>query len=63
MMDDGPSGFAVFVNEGGQYGIHPADADEPDGWREAGFVGTEQECMKFVDDNWSGFASDTPIGV
>lgn len=51
-MDNSNSLYTVFVNDAGQYGIHPAGIPEPGGWNSVGFSGSESECVKFVDENW-----------
>ena len=47
------SQYQVFVNNEGQYAIHPARLSPPAGWRVAGFTGTEKACMEFVDEVWT----------
>lgn len=45
--------WAVLINHEEQYGIYPATARVPGGWRPAGFVGTEDECQAYVDERWN----------
>jgi MbtH protein len=45
--------FMVLVNGEGQYGLHPADAELPDGWRADGRVRTEADCVRYVDERWT----------
>jgi MbtH protein len=44
--------FRVFVNDEGQYGILPSHMDTPNGWKEAGFTGAEEDCIAHVDSVW-----------
>jgi MbtH protein len=55
MADEGsPVGqFKVLVNDEEQYGLFPATLPVPDGWRLAGFSGTEAECSAWVDEHWT----------
>ncbi|NKE58809.1 MbtH family protein [Lentzea sp. PSKA42] len=52
--DPGVFLLAVLVDEEGRYGLHPADAVPPDGWSPTGFHGTEDSCIRFVDDSQAG---------
>lgn len=45
--------FSVLVNDEGQYSLWPAAQDIPAGWRETGTQGTEDACMKYVDEVWT----------
>ncbi|MGW7754502.1 MbtH family protein [Streptomyces violaceusniger] len=45
--------WVVLINHEEQFGLHPADAQMPAGWREAGFDGTEGECIAYVDRHWT----------
>lgn len=45
--------YAVFVNDAGQHGLHPVGAPAPGGWRPVGFAGTEDECVRHVDEHWT----------
>ena len=42
----------VLINDEEQYGLYPAELSLPAGWREAGFRGSEDACMAFVDEHW-----------
>ncbi|WP_084210777.1 MbtH family protein [Pseudonocardia acaciae] len=45
--------WTVLVNSEEQYGLFPSDLPPPAGWRSAGRVGTEAECVAFVDEQWT----------
>lgn len=54
MTDDvEPTGRRVLINDEEQYGIFPADLPLPGGWRDAGCTGTEDECVRYVDQHWT----------
>jgi MbtH protein len=53
MTDNGVNRWTVLVNDEEQYGLFPASRPVPAGWRAAGFAGTEDECMAFVDEHWT----------
>lgn len=44
---------AVVVNDEEQYSIWPAERELPAGWRAAGFTGTEEECLAYIDETWT----------
>jgi len=43
----------VVVNDEEQYSIWPAGRALPPGWREAGFSGSKQECLDYIDRVWT----------
>ncbi|MER5435276.1 MbtH family NRPS accessory protein [Streptomyces sp. NPDC002588] len=45
--------WAVLISSAGQYGLFPADKPVPGGWRTAGFEGTEEACVAYVDTHWT----------
>lgn len=45
--------WTVLINDEEQYGLFPADKQLPGGWKPAGFTGSEETCMKFVDEHWT----------
>ncbi|MFB7243756.1 antibiotic synthesis protein MbtH [Streptomyces populi] len=53
MSDNGPERWTVLVNAEEQYGLFPAELPLPDGWRPADFTGTEDECVRYVDEHWT----------
>ncbi|GAA2264384.1 MbtH family NRPS accessory protein [Kitasatospora cystarginea] len=54
-MGDDESGlrYKVVVNDEEQYSIWPADRSNPAGWRDAGAYGAREECLRWVDENWT----------
>ncbi len=45
--------YKVVVNHEEQYSIWPAERENPLGWRDAGKVGTKQECLDYIKDVWT----------
>jgi MbtH protein len=52
-MDMATSRYAVLVNDEEQYALYPAERDTPPGWQPAGFAGSEQDCVQWVDTHWT----------
>jgi MbtH protein len=52
-MDDDNRQYRVVVNHEEQYSIWPSDREIPTGWKDAGKVGTKQECLDFVKQVWT----------
>lgn len=44
--------YKVVVNHEEQYSIWPSYRDNPLGWRDAGKVGTKQECLDHIGEVW-----------
>jgi MbtH protein len=52
-FDDENGQFYVLVNAGDQYSIWPAFADIPTGWRPVFGSANRQECLAYVETNWT----------
>jgi len=52
-FDDDGGEFYVLVNEERQYALWPAFKDIPPGWEAVGPRGTRQQCLGYVDANWT----------
>ena len=44
--------YRVVVNGEEQYSIWPADRAVPDGWRDEGTTGSEEECVAHIERVW-----------
>lgn len=44
---------SVVVNEEEQYSLWPDDREPPAGWRRAGYTGTEEECLAYIEEVWT----------
>ena len=45
--------FKVVINHEEQYTIIPADQKISGMWREAGKMGTQKECLRFIEEVWT----------
>jgi MbtH protein len=43
----------VLINDEEQYSLWPIFKKIPGGWKSVGKEGTEEECMKYVDEVWT----------
>jgi MbtH protein len=43
----------VVLNDEGQYSLWPGDLAVPAGWRETGMRGSHDECVAYVDREWT----------
>ncbi len=52
MSDDGRL-YAVVRNHEHQYSLWPADRETPAGWENAGPMGSREQCLDFVREQWT----------
>lgn len=45
--------YRVVVNAAEQYSIWPVDKENALGWRDAGFVGPEEDCLSYIGTVWT----------
>ncbi|UBU14926.1 MbtH family protein [Nonomuraea gerenzanensis] len=45
--------FLVLVNDEGQHSLWPSFAEVPPGWTRVHGVATRQECLAYVEENWT----------
>jgi MbtH protein len=45
--------FRVLMNDEEQYSIWPAGAESPAGWSSVRDAGTKDECLAYVEENWT----------
>jgi MbtH protein len=45
--------FRVVVNHEEQYSIWPDYRAVPDGWKEAGMVGSKKACLEYIETVWT----------
>lgn len=45
--------YKVVVNHEEQYSIWPQDRTLPLGWREGGKEGTREECLGYIEEQWT----------
>ncbi|MFD9396988.1 MbtH family protein [Streptomyces sp. NPDC060000] len=53
MINAAVESYWVVVNDEEQYSIWPTDQDIPEGWRAAGVTGPKDECLAWIDTNWT----------
>ncbi|AUG80420.1 MbtH domain protein [Kitasatospora sp. MMS16-BH015] len=51
--DESGTRYRVVVNHEEQYSIWFADRAAPEGWRDAGPSGSQEECLRWVDEHWT----------
>ena len=54
-MSNGADGtiYKVVVNDEEQYSIWPADRENAPGWKDAGKLGTKEECLAHIKESWT----------
>lgn len=45
--------YVVLVNDAGQYSLWPDGLDVPTGWSVARAAASRQECLEYVEQNWT----------
>jgi MbtH protein len=45
--------YKVVINHEEQYSIYPANRDNPPGWIDVGVSGTKEECLDYIETNWT----------
>lgn len=52
-FDNEDGSFFVLVNDEGQHSLWPAFAEVPAGWTRVHGEATRQECLTYVEENWT----------
>jgi MbtH protein len=52
-FDDPDGRFIVLVNDEGQHSLWPVRTRCPDGWQQVREEGSKQECIEFIEANWT----------
>jgi len=45
--------YWVVVNDEEQYSVWPTGREVPEGWRTVGVTGPKDECLTWIDTNWT----------
>lgn len=53
MTDQTADKYYVVINEEEQYSIWRAGGEIPAGWRAVGEQSSREECLAFIEDNWT----------
>jgi MbtH protein len=51
--DDTDFEYKVVINHEEQYSIWPTAKPNPNGWRDAGKVGSKAECLAYIKEVWT----------
>jgi MbtH protein len=52
-FEDPDASYLVLVNEEGQHSLWPVFADVPEGWEVAFGEAGRQECLDYIEENWT----------
>jgi MbtH protein len=52
-FEDADAEYAVLINDEGQYSLWPLFADVPAGWSTVLQGVSREECVKYIDENWT----------
>jgi uncharacterized protein YbdZ (MbtH family) len=52
-FDDNDGTFFALVNDEGQYSLWPTFADVPDGWRVVYGQDSRDECLSYIEAEWT----------
>lgn len=45
--------FKVLINNEEQHSLWPSAQPAPDGWRQIGPIGSKQDCLAYIEANWT----------
>ncbi len=60
-FEDPDASYLVLVNEEGQHSLWPIFADVPDGWEVAFGEAGRQECLDYIEENWTDMRPNSLI--
>jgi MbtH protein len=52
-FDNEATVFVVLINDEDQHSLWPKFKEIPAGWRQVGPTGTKEDCLKYVEANWT----------
>ena len=52
-FEDNNGSYLVLVNHEDQYSLWPSFCEVPQGWTAVGHTGTRQDCLNWIDANWT----------
>jgi MbtH protein len=52
-FDDMEGQYLVLINSEGQHSLWPAFADVPAGWSPVHGPGAREECLEYIEQNWT----------
>jgi MbtH protein len=60
-FEDPDANYFVLINEEGQHSLWPVFADVPDGWEVIFGESGRQECLDFIETNWTDMRPNSLI--
>src|SRR6185437_14181467 len=60
-FEDEDANYFVLINDEGQHSLWPVFADVPDGWRVIFGEDGRQECLDFIEKNWTDMRPNSLI--
>jgi MbtH protein len=60
-FEDPDDKYFVLINDEGQYSLWPVFADVPDGWKVTFGEDGRQECLDFIEKNWTDMRPNSLI--
>lgn len=60
-FEDPDASYFVLINEEGQHSLWPVFADVPDGWEVIFGESGRQECLDFIETNWTDMRPNSLI--
>jgi MbtH protein len=61
-LEDPDAKYLVLINDEGQHSLWPVFADIPDGWKVIFGEDGLQECLEFIEKNWTDMRPNGLIG-
>jgi uncharacterized protein YbdZ (MbtH family) len=52
-FEDETGEYLVLINQDGQYSLWPVFREIPNGWRAVGPRGKRNECLGWIEENWT----------
>lgn len=52
-FEDENASYLVLVNDENQHSLWPVAIDVPEGWRTVHGASSRQECLAYVEENWT----------
>jgi MbtH protein len=60
-FEDEDANYFVLINDEGQHSLWPVFADVPDGWKVIFGENKRQECLDFIEKNWTDMRPNSLI--
>jgi MbtH protein len=60
-FEDPDASYVVLINDEGQHSLWPVFADVPEGWRVVFGEAARQECLDYIEENWTDMRPNSLI--